>query len=630
MRTADGTVIRRCLEGDPSAFGLLMDKYKASIFALAYSRLGNFHDAEDITQEVFLIAYRKLRSLRRWDSFFAWLYSITSNLCKKRQATDSRRPDRHYVEEQRAEVLGRSAVKAYQDAQGAQVVRDALRMLPGMYRDVLVLYYLSGMNSKEIAEFLGTPPATIRQRLHRARNQLRHILLGKGSEEEVIVMMNTMFDKVKLQPSFTFRVVEAVKRMKIQSPPQVSALPWGFSAAAGLMLSILMFSAPYFPLLLFGRPPGSLLPNQAQLIESDAISVTLVSVADIPILAGGQESGSANRDSRSSMQRAFAQPGHQGKWGKRADMPTPRSLFGVSAVNGKIYAIGGDRALAAPISTVEEYDPATDTWAKKADMPTTRSTLAACMLDGQIYAIGGWGGAGRFHSTVEVYDPVKDTWTQKADMPTARSGLAACAVNGKIYAIGGGNRNELAVVEEYDPATNTWTRKADMPTAIWTLAVGVVGGTIYAIGGGRGNIGRMEQGVPLSVVEAYDPVTDTWTQKADMPTTRTGSSASVVDGKIYVIGGGNRQPLSAVEMYDPVMDIWTQTTSMPTARWSLATCVVDGKIYAIGGLTPALAPTPVAEMFDPGTTSSQSVQPTGKLPTIWGTLKIALFAQGSD
>ena len=82
MRTEDGYIIHKCLNGDKAAFGLLVDKYKASIYALAYSKLGNFHDAEDVTQEAFVKAYQKLRTLRRWDSFLAWLYSITSNICK--------------------------------------------------------------------------------------------------------------------------------------------------------------------------------------------------------------------------------------------------------------------------------------------------------------------------------------------------------------------------------------------------------------------------------------------------------------------------------------------------------------------------------------------------------------------
>ena len=73
----------------------------------------------------------------------------------------------------------------------------------------------------------------------------------------------------------------------------------------------------------------------------------------------------------------------------------------------------------------------------------------------------------------------------------------------------------------------TWTQKADMPTARWHLSTSVVDGKIYAIGG----VGSFKK------VEEYDPATDTWTEKADMPTRRIFIATSVVDGKIYAIGG---------------------------------------------------------------------------------------------
>lgn len=82
MRTEDGYLIHKCLSGESEAFGFLVAKYKEAVYALAYSKLRNFHDAEDIAQEVFIKAYRKLHTLKRSDSFSAWLYAITSNLCK--------------------------------------------------------------------------------------------------------------------------------------------------------------------------------------------------------------------------------------------------------------------------------------------------------------------------------------------------------------------------------------------------------------------------------------------------------------------------------------------------------------------------------------------------------------------
>ena len=99
MRSEDGYFVRKCLYGDPTAFGFLVDKYKACVYAFTYSRLHNFHDAEDVTQEAFIKAYRKLNTLKRYDSFLAWLYAIAFNLCKMHVRTQSRRPDKEHIED---------------------------------------------------------------------------------------------------------------------------------------------------------------------------------------------------------------------------------------------------------------------------------------------------------------------------------------------------------------------------------------------------------------------------------------------------------------------------------------------------------------------------------------------------
>ena len=191
MRATDGDIINQCLNGDADAFGLLVDKYKAGIFALAYSKVGNPQDAEDITQEAFLKGYRKLQTLKQWDNFFAWLYSITFNLCKDWVQTQSRRPDREYVEDQEAEILDYPSIYTYRHAQVYQSLYDALVVLPKMYREVLTLYYLGGMKSREIAQCLDTSKNTIDTRLRRAR-----LLLKK----EMITMMNKVLEQVQPTP----------------------------------------------------------------------------------------------------------------------------------------------------------------------------------------------------------------------------------------------------------------------------------------------------------------------------------------------------------------------------------------------------------------------------------------------
>ena len=281
-----------------------------------------------------------------------------------------------------------------------------------------------------------------------------------------------------------------------------------------------------------------------------------------------------------------------GTWTTRADMPTGRWELSTCVVDGKIYAIGGAGPVYEALRTVEVYDPATDTWTTKSEMPTARQGLSTSVVDGKIYAIGGGSassssyGVVETYSTVEEYDPATDTWTTKSPMPTARGFHSANVVDGKIYVFGGSPgapaRASILAVEMYDPATDTWAQKSDMP---WSLRTGiragfssVVDGKIYAFGGYGGS----------GIVDEYDPATDTWTAKSDMPTARHALSTSVVDGKIYAIGGyvpgvPGHPGLATVDIYDPATDTWTTAPDMPTGRFGPRTSVVDGKIYVIGG-----------------------------------------------
>jgi N-acetylneuraminic acid mutarotase len=291
-----------------------------------------------------------------------------------------------------------------------------------------------------------------------------------------------------------------------------------------------------------------------------------------------------------------------GPWSTKAPMPTARNLLSTCVVDGKLYTIGGSLSPTTSTLIVEVYDPATNSWTKKADLPQAICGLAACAVNDKIYVFGGATSVfGAVSSSVYIYDPVSDAWTKKVDMPTARAYLSASVVNGKIYVIGGAPSvfsPAYKTVEEYDPATDTWIRKADMPTARCTHSAGVMDGKIYAIGG---MVGGPTPWKGLSVVEAYDPATDTWTRKADMPTRRLCHSVSAVDGKIYSMGGGtsNSDAVVTLEEYDPITDTWTRKADMPTARWGLSASVVDGKIYAVGGALVSNMAVSTVEEYDP-------------------------------
>jgi len=626
MRTEDGYIIRQCLDGEKEAFGFLVDKYRQSIYAFAYGKLLNFHDAEDITQEAFIIAYRKLHTLKRWDSFLAWLYSITYNECKKFIKKNYNRPDGEFIVEQERKMINLYSLNSYQEEQVRESLYEALASLPEIYRQTLTLYYLGGMSSREIARFLGTSPNSIDHRLSRGRTKLK---------KEMLDMMSTTFEQQKLQPGFTFRIVEMVKQIKIKPAPRSTPLlPFGLSAAAtGIVLTVLMFSPHLISLTPLGALLDSPMPSKTTAIPVGELPVSVLEISEITFLSGQQGDGKDGKPKLSKPQNAFAPPlapqAEGGTWTQKANMPTARFIASSAVVDGKIYVIGGakpDRDL----STVEEYNPATNTWARRADMPTARQGVVAAAVDGIIYAIGGCDHhiAREDLSTVEAYNPATDEWSTKADMPTARAQPVIAVVDGIIYVIGGVlDSAVLSAVEAYEPATDTWTTKADKPTARVFASGACVDGRIYVFGGAT----VFAQVANVQNVEVYDPATDTWTQGSDMPRVRAGHTASVVAGKMYIIGGGNTavMEISTVDVYDPTTDTWTTAADFPFPKVQHMDGVVDGKIYTIGGIpgTGPFHPDDVfstVEEYDPGLPGAiSSVSPAGKLLKTWGQIKKA-------
>jgi len=247
-------------------------------------------------------------------------------------------------------------------------------------------------------------------------------------------------------------------------------------------------------------------------------------------------------------------------------------------------------------------------WTQKADMPTPRWTQTSAVVNGKIYVIGGASSESDFDvlPTVEEYDPVTNTWTRKADMPIAMADFDApsSVVDGKIYVIGVGGEYELdwslLTVQEYDPSTDTWTRKADMPTQRWMFATVDFEGKVYVIGGYPPN-----SWVGLKTVEVYDPATDTWARKTDMPVGLALLNTRVVRGKIYAIGGRpDLKSRTYMQEYDPATDTWRRKAYMPLATSAMGSVVLGNKIIVIGGwLWSVDYPYKTVQMYDTETDS---------------------------
>jgi N-acetylneuraminic acid mutarotase len=217
-------------------------------------------------------------------------------------------------------------------------------------------------------------------------------------------------------------------------------------------------------------------------------------------------------------------------------------------------------------------DTAENTWVTKAPMHQARDSLGVAVVNGKIYAIGGSTGndesshIGEIVSTNEEYDPVTDTWVFKKSMPTARYGFAIAVYQNKIYCIGGvtsystsSGYDVTGINEVYDPATDTWETKTPMPTARDSLQANVVNDRIYLIGGYVPDNSGL--GAISSLNEVYDPATDSWITKAQIPTATMGYASAVVNNQIYIIK-------QSTQIYNTKTDAWSYGEPIPSTAGS--------------------------------------------------------------
>jgi N-acetylneuraminic acid mutarotase len=193
------------------------------------------------------------------------------------------------------------------------------------------------------------------------------------------------------------------------------------------------------------------------------------------------------------------------RWHPGPDLPVARAEGVAEAVDGKVYLIGGRVPAVTGASHFNDHqdtmlaemlDPASGRWSRLPDAPTARNSAASAVIDGRIYVVGGRRalkqGDGTLRQvnvpTLEVFDPASLTWTTRQPMPQARGGLGAAAHGGKLYVFGG----EQWVPEQkvfadswvYDPAKDQWDALPPMPTARHGLGAATLNHRIHVIGGG--------------------------------------------------------------------------------------------------------------------------------------------------
>ena len=237
MEQKDAQLIQQVLQGDQEAFAVLVNKYQKGVHALAWRKIGDFHIAQEITQDAFLRAYQKLETLKNHNLFGGWLYVIASRLCadwfekkslpeQSLEATDMNEVNRgsysrYVAQKQEAEA----------DETRREIVKELLQKLPESERTVMTLYYLGEMTIKTISEFLGVSPNTVKSRLSRARNRLK--------KEEAVIRQN--LSSFQLPANLTETIMREVSRIVPTGPAaNKPVLPWALSAASAVLIFLLM------------------------------------------------------------------------------------------------------------------------------------------------------------------------------------------------------------------------------------------------------------------------------------------------------------------------------------------------------------------------------------------------------
>jgi RNA polymerase sigma-70 factor (ECF subfamily) len=184
-------LIRRCQQGDRLAIEVLVRRYQNYVYRLCYLVMRSEQDAEDMTQETFIRAFRALPrfEIREGTSFEAWLYRIAINACRSRMrrkwyqvlpwpepapqlvAEPEEQPDRVLIQGERRDRL-----------------LEAIDSLGEKHRLVVILRYYAGLSNEEIARTLNIPSGTVRSRLHIARQRLRELLAQQDEEETRVAL----------------------------------------------------------------------------------------------------------------------------------------------------------------------------------------------------------------------------------------------------------------------------------------------------------------------------------------------------------------------------------------------------------------------------------------------------------
>jgi RNA polymerase sigma-70 factor, ECF subfamily len=175
MDATDAEIVQQCLAGQTRAFAVLVDRYKAPLYNVAFRMLKDADDAEDAAQCVFIRAYEKLESYRPEFKFFSWIYRMAVN-----ESLNRIRAKRHHVPLEESPVPDPDPSTQLQSAELEERVGRALMGLKPEDRALILLRHFENLPYRDLGYIFEIPVKTVKSRLFTARMRLREICRGRG------------------------------------------------------------------------------------------------------------------------------------------------------------------------------------------------------------------------------------------------------------------------------------------------------------------------------------------------------------------------------------------------------------------------------------------------------------------
>ncbi len=176
MSTTDSSLVIETLNGDREAFGRLVEKYDRRIFNLAFRICGDYEDAMDVTQTVFVKAFDRLGTFDPSRKFFSWLYRMGVN--ESLNQVKSQRRIVHIEFDPPSRAPGPEQQIIREESNG--LVQDALKKLGENQRVAIILRHFVDLSYRQMGDVLGIPEKTVKSRLYSARQRMKEILTGAG------------------------------------------------------------------------------------------------------------------------------------------------------------------------------------------------------------------------------------------------------------------------------------------------------------------------------------------------------------------------------------------------------------------------------------------------------------------